>query len=400
MTQPSYQNKRFSLLFTISLALLILLTQSGFGPPIQTTPEPQTGVQGLTAQITQVDTSQFPRVTAYVSVTDASGEPVAVSPNQIVLLENGKELKLDEVGSAEDIGPLTTLLVMDISGSMNHGGKLKAAKEAAKAYVDQARTSDQIGLITFNTEIEYEQPLTADRRKMISEIHGLTAKNDTAMYDALAEGIAILESVPGRKAIIVLTDGLDNRSKMSPQQVLQLIGPQGLSISVIGLGDPSQSTGAITSLDEPGLLAFAEQAGGLYGYANDAESLRLLYQKYGRALQSEYIVGYTSPSKLRDGVNRALNASLRDSVGLLDSGQSSVSYNPGGLVPEVAQPASWFLFLALIIGLVLLLFVPFLLGFIRSRDRGKKEDKGGEKKGGVHLHPQPAPAKPRVKLKG
>ncbi len=346
-----YRVGRFSIAI---LALLTLATQSAFGLAVQTTPEPETEAAGAIAHITQVDTSQFPQVTAYISVTDENGEPVAVNPDQIVLQENGEAMKLDEVGSSEDIGPLTTLLVMDISGSMNHGGKLKAAKEAAKAYVDQARPSDQIGLLTFNTDIEYEQPLTSDRQKLIAAINGLKAQNDTAMFDALGEGIDILEAIPGRKAVIVLTDGLDNRSKLSSQQVLMLIGPRGLSISVVGLGDPSQSTGAITSLDERGLLAFSALAGGAYGYAKDANSLRQLYQKYGRALQSEYVVSYTSPASLRDGVNRALSATLKDTTGLPGTVDSPTSYNPGGLVPEVAEPASWPLFLGLIIGLALL----------------------------------------------
>ncbi len=230
MNKQLNRTKRISPWIAACLTLVMLFTQTGFGPAPQTTPEAgiETQAGSPLATITQVDTSQFPVVTVYVSVTDANGEPVPVNPNQIVIMENGEEMAIDNVGGADDIGPLATLLVIDISGSMNHGGKLKAAQAAAQAYVDQARTSDQIGLVTFNTEIKYEQPLTSDRRKMIQAIKGLQAEEDTAMYDALAEGIDILESVAGRKAIIVMTDGLDNRSKMSPQQVLQLIGPQGL----------------------------------------------------------------------------------------------------------------------------------------------------------------------------
>ena len=398
----------------VGLVILMLLTQTAFSfgpgtaPEPQTTPEPETTpaveVTDLTALITQVDTSSFPKVTVYLSVTDPNGEPVPVSPNQIVIREDGEVMKAEEVGGTDDVGPLTTLLVMDISGSMNHGNKLDAAKEAAKAYVDQARPSDQIGLVTFNTEIEYEEPLTKDRRELIAAINGLKALDDTAMYDALAEGIDILEPVEGRKAVIVLTDGLDNRSKMSPQQVLQLIGPQGLSISVIGLGDPTQSTGAITSLDEPALSALASEAGGAYGYANDAESLRQLYEKYGRALQSEYIITYTSPAKLRDGVNRGLSAAVEDSGGLLGSIESPIEYNPGGLIPEVTEPASWLLFAGLVLLLVLLLFVPILLLFVLPRIRGRSGNNlgGGSRKStsGIKLGSQASSAKPRVKLKG
>lgn len=411
--------KSLEITLTVCLVALLFISQTGFSPRIQTPPQPQATSEPaattqptlLSAIVTQVDTSRFPEVTAYVSVTDPNGEPVPVSPNQIKLLENGEEMKLERVSATGDIGPLSTLLIIDTSGSMNHAGKLKSAKEAASAYVNQARTDDLIGLLTFNTEIDYAQPLTADRRKLLAAIKALTAQSDTAMFDALGEGIAILEAVSGRKAIIVMTDGLDNRSRLSPQQVLRLVGPQGLSISVIGLGDPSHSTGALTSLDEPALLAFAEQAGGAYGYANDAESLKALYEKYGRALQSEYIVSYTSPSRLRDGVNRALSAQVSDPSGSLPGSiESAINYNPGGLIPEVKAPANWLIFAALLLALGLLLLIPLLFGILLPRMRrveagGSKGD-SAKKSSGIKLGSAPPPpsshgsSSSKIKLKG
>src|SRR5512140_3765575 len=108
-------------------------------------------------RITQVDNSRFPQVTVYVSVTNASGEPLAVDSRQIELSENGVVMHASEVSSAGEIGPLTTVLVMDVSGSMLQGGKLRSAKTAALAYVEQMRPGDQAGLVTFNTLVKVVQ---------------------------------------------------------------------------------------------------------------------------------------------------------------------------------------------------------------------------------------------------
>src|SRR3990172_12580084 len=138
----------------------LLATTAAFAPLQQTDPDqPQ-------IHITQIDTSQFPKVTVYVSVTNAAGEPVGVEPGQIALYENGTSLAFDTVSGSGEIGALTTLLVMDISGSMNNNDKLQAAKDAARAYVDQMRPGDQAGLLAFNTEIQYVQPLTTDRQAL------------------------------------------------------------------------------------------------------------------------------------------------------------------------------------------------------------------------------------------
>jgi VWFA-related protein len=373
-------------LLQICILGISLICLTGLTPYQQADP-------GAVARITQVDTSEFPKVTVYISVTDASGEPLEISVSQLVLKENGVAVTPDEIGGAGEIGPLTTMLVMDVSGSMNSSDKLQAAKQAARAYVDQVRPSDFAGLLAFNTQIEYVQPLTNDRQALLRAIEALKAKDDTAMYDALAKAIQFLEPTSGRKAVIVLTDGLDNRSKTSPQEVIQMIGPEGLSISTIGLGNPEHSHSALSSLNEPALKALAEQAGGAYGYANDAESLQALYELYGRSMQSEYTITYTSPSKLRDGVNRALSVSIVEGESGGEVGETRSKYNPGGLVPEVAESASTGLFLALLAGLLVLLFVPTLILMILRRG-------GGKEKSRVKLVDSARPSsKARVKLK-
>lgn len=338
-------------------------------------------------RITQVDNSQFPKVTVYVSVTNAAGEPIGVDPSQIQISENGQVMKADETGGKGEIGTLTTLLVIDTSGSMREDGKLDTAKAAAKAYVDQMRPGDQAGLLAFNTKVTYVQPITADHAALTAAINSLNAQNDTAMYDALSQGAKTLKDVPGRKAIIVLTDGLDNISKVSADQVVKAIGPSGLSISTIGLGDPGK-LGINSGLDEAGLRTLADRAGGVYGYANDPDALQALYERYARALQSEYRLTYTSPSALRDGTNRDLTVNLTTAQGSAVAAQTH--YNPGGVLPEVAQTIPWPIFGAILAVLLLLLLIPLLIGNLFQGGKGKSA-KGFSSMGKTK--------KPQIKLK-
>jgi len=309
-------------------------------------------------RITQVDNSNFPTVTLYVSVTNSAGEPVGVEPATIQISENGQPMKIVDArsgaggkGMAE---PLTTMLVIDISGSMDKNNKLRAAKDAAKAYVDQMRNSDQAGLMTFDTQTYYDQPLTTDTAALIKAIDGLKTGGDTSMFDALVDGETHLETVNGRKAIIVLTDGLDNHSQNTVESVLEKIGPAGLTISTIGFGDAS--TASQSGLDEAALKSLSERSGGIYSFAADSQTLSALYQRLGRTLQSEYAITYVSPSTLRDGINRNLTVSLSD-IGVT----TGTNYNPGGVLPEVTN-ISWSLFGLILAGLLLLLVIPFLIG--------------------------------------
>jgi Ca-activated chloride channel family protein len=369
------------------LALGLLLTLTLFPAPSAFAQDPNAPI----VRITQVDNSQFPQVTVYVSVTNAAGEPVSVDPSTIELYENGQLMQASNVSGQGQIGPLTTLLVFDTSGSMEKGGKMQGAKDAGKAYIDQMRGGDQAGVVSFNTQVTVTQPVTADKGAVTAAIDSLQPIGNTAMFDALIQGVDVLKDVQGRKAIILLSDGLDNRSQATADDVINAIGPAGLSISTIGLGDPSQSTNN-WGLDEASLQSLAQRAGGFYGFATVPQDLVALYQQQGAALQNEMSFTYVSPSPLRDGRNRNLEVKVAGAAAVNTAGQ----YNPGGVLPEVAS-RSWPLFLGGLAVLLVLLLLPFGITKGAQAFSGAKGSSGGSKS---RLGSSPRnSAKGRVRLK-
>jgi len=377
--------------------ILVLLSLFGTQPLAQVSAQSEETL----VRITQVDNSQFPNVTVYVSATNAAGEPVGIDPEMIQIQENGAVMQpTDIIGGGESVGgeviPVTTMLVIDISGSMDKNDKIGAAKDAAKAYVSGMRSGDQAGLITYDTQVYTVQPITSDIATLTSAIDGLRTGSDTAMYNALIVAEKALEGVSGRKAIIVLTDGMDNQSSSTSADVINGISESGLTISAIGFGDTT-ATGQ-EGLDETGLMSLAENAGGQYAFAADAQTLSALYQQYGQSLQSEYAITYVSPSNLRDGINRNLTVSV-EAIGAAAEG----AYNPGGVLPEVTT-GSWFLFGGILVVLLLLLAAPSLVVLVGRTAQAIGSSgaslSSSKSKGRIKLDRPPSSiTKPRVKLK-
>jgi VWFA-related protein len=291
--------------------------------------------------ITQIDTSKFPQVTVYISVVDANGNPFPVDPVRLTLSENGVPVSAEKIQGIGSVQKLSTLLVMDVSGSMAMEGKLDGAREAATQFIDRMRGGDQVGIMAFNVRTNLVAPLTSDQAPLRAALAKLQAGENTALYDALVQAENTLAPVEGRKAIIALTDGLDNRSQDKPETVISNIAASGLSISIIGLGDPNLGVNNVTALDQPTLENLAAHAGGIYSYAGDASGLDALYANLQRNLQAEYAISYLSSVPLRDGVNRSLTVQLNDASASTPFASSQGKYNPGGLVPEVGKAARW-----------------------------------------------------------
>jgi Ca-activated chloride channel homolog len=347
---------------TISMAMIAgMLT--AFVPASQV--QPQSG--DLNIRITQIDNSKFPQVTVYVSVVNAKGEPVAVNPGDLVIREGDKIVPASNLQSAGQVGPMTTLLVMDVSGSMEKLGKIESAKSVAKEYVAQMREGDTAGIVVFNTMVRTLQVIKGDRAELSKAIDTISPGGDTAMYDALISAVNQLNGVAGRKAILVYTDGLDNRSQSSVDGVINSIGRSGLTISTVGFGDVSQGTGSQEALDEPVLKKLAGDTGGLYGYAENRDQLSALYASFGASMRSEYVLTYKSPYGLRNGVNRSLSVTLDPRSGSTVTQGASATYNPGGLIPEVPVGGSWPLFFGLLVFIGALVAGPQLYPLVRER---------------------------------
>lgn len=372
--------------YLLTALLLIAISAWPFAAVSAQGEEPQ-------IRITQVDNSKFPNVTVYVSVTNAAGEPVGVDPATIQISESGQAMQPVNIqGGGEAVGgeivPVTTMLVIDISGSMDKGNKIGAAKDAARAYISGMREGDQAGLITFDTQVYRVQEVTSDKAALTAAIDGLKTGSDTAMYDGILEGTKALESVSGRKAILVLSDGLDNQSSTVEEDIVTAVGPSGLTISAIGFGEPGVVGQA--GIDEAGLKSLTSRTGGQYAYTSDAASLTAQYQQYGEAFQSEYAITYVSPFTLRDGINRNLTVSLTEAA-VSTEGQ----YNPGGVLPEVSG-RSWSLFAIILAGLLVLLFAPMLFNLGRQAVSSIPRGKPGL---GRSLGKTPSsPARGRIKL--
>lgn len=336
--------------FTIALALslVVVLTAHAQGPLIT---------------ITQIDQSRFPQVDVYISVTDAGGNPVRNVPASAFRLEeNGKEMALTAATRSGEQGPVSTVLIIDRSGSMHFGGKMAGAKQAATTFVNLMRPGDRTALIQFDTDVETLQPMTEDKRALLAAIQKIVPRGNTALYDALNQAARHFETAQGRKAVIVVTDGMDNASKVNRETILKQAGEGGFPIYTIGLGAKGAGYGSQEGIDESVLRELANASYGEYFYTPDASQLSGFYQQLSLRIQNEYRLTYVSPNALRDGLRHAIVVTAPGAA------PAHAAFNPGGVIPEVEpQWWSWLLFFVALVLLIGLFFAPTSLRLVRER---------------------------------
>jgi VWFA-related protein len=353
------------LIFTIAVMSILLMAASSPADAITllitTTPSPVVSPTAAatpsisvstvkTVEVSQVDNSQYPEVTVYARVLDAAGSKVnGLAQSQFSLTEDGKPVDLIGFSSVNETA-ITTLLVIDHSGSMSSGNKMSGAKNAALTFVGLMRSQDKTGLIVFDHRISLLQDFTSDQTVLRSKISAISIDGGTSWYDALIDAIERVKPVTGRKSVILLTDGIDEDSRNSFDQALSVARKSETPLYTIGLG-------SFGSYDPDKLRQIAQAANGKFYASPSAAELADLYRTLSQATQDEYVLRYKSPRPSFDGTRRGLEIKVGDVGGVGNYAETHLLHIESNL---------WVGF-GFCGALLLILFLPLTVQFILRR---------------------------------
>ena len=208
--------------------------------------------------------------------------------------------------------PLTMALLIDTSQSV--APKLKFEQEAATSFFyNVLRDKDRAMLLEFDSGVTLIQDFTNDANKMAKQIKSLRAAGGTALYDAIylaCDEKLIRET--GRKAIVILSDGEDQSSKMTFDQALEMAlraEATIFSISVnrggfFGVGDTKNGDRVLKQL--------ADESGGRSFFPFKVEELEDAFRQINQELRSQYNIGYLSSNTKRDGTYRKVEIKIAE----------------------------------------------------------------------------------------
>jgi len=238
--------------------------------------------------LNQVDTANCPVIREIVAVTDRDGNPINnLTAADFRVLEDGVvqgQINVTAVGDSS-IGA-SVALTLDFSGSMNPPA-VAAMKEAANNFINQLQQNDSAEIIKFAATVEVTQAFTSDLALMNTSIYNKPYTGDifaTAFYDATYKAIDDTKTKPGRLAIIAMTDGADNASTKSLQDVIDHAVASGVPIFTVGLG----------LVNDAVLQKLAVDTGGVYYPAPTPDDLAAIYSSIAMVLQNQYVLEYLS----------------------------------------------------------------------------------------------------------
>ncbi len=272
---------------------------------------------GVTARVDGVDTSQFPRLTAQVTVIDENGLPITgLTADKFELIEDGQASFLPEKAEAvtNNKAAVSVLILLDLSATMK-GQPLEAAKQATEKFLakllNESGDPDRVGFIGFGQQVDIkalalaqdsnrEVPFTNDTGKLLNVVNFVEVDKNTGtpLYDAIYRAVKITASQPGRRAILVMTDGRDVGSTLKDSDPIAEAQRQHIPIFPIGLSN--------NRLDQGYLKRLAELTGGHYQEAPTPDEFVQKFDEVLSQLKIQYSLSYRTRIAKADGQYHSL----------------------------------------------------------------------------------------------
>jgi VWFA-related protein len=268
---------------------LVLLTNDVQNPDYEITMSALGAIDSLQINFFKILVDSFPLVKVHFTVTDQAGIPIAgISEEALNLLEEGTAInEFELITKAAQASQVAATLVIDRSGSMK-GQPMRDAKNAANDLIGNLSDNDIASVISFAGGITLHTPFTSYKKTLTDAVNSIRAEGLTALYNAILAAIDTLKNQSGNKAVIVLSDGINNVGYNSPLDIVTLALRHNITIYTIGLGD---------EIEESALRYIATTTGGQYYFAPNSEMLSIIYRIISGNLQSNYILRYTAPEE-------------------------------------------------------------------------------------------------------
>jgi Ca-activated chloride channel homolog len=238
------------------------------------------------------ETVDVDMVQVTVTVTDDRGRCVKGLPRSAFhVSQDGRPQALSHFYSQD--APMDLVVAVDISGSMEPA--MPRLRTAVAAFLSAVPSSHHVTLLSFNSDVFTITRHTADPVERMRAVERLSPWGSTALYDVVVQGVEMLGLQAGRKALVVFTDGEDQGSRVTADEVEQWLQASDVTLYMIGQGR------GVTN--DPLKKVMAQLSRPTGGRAISTESIDTLHEAFSELLDElsgQYVLGYQPSSAARD----------------------------------------------------------------------------------------------------
>jgi Ca-activated chloride channel family protein len=239
------------------------------------------------------------------TVTDSQGHYVAKLESERFRLWEDRIGQKIEYFASEDI-PQTVGILFDVSASMQN--KIRVAEQAAMKFLQMGNRDDEFFLIEFNDRAELSRDFTANFRGLEEQLVAASAGGNTALYDAVYLGLQKVRAGRNpRKALLLITDGVDNWSSYTVSEVKEFLKESDAQLYAIGIESWDSPHHQMRSEERDPrigrmvLKELSDLSGGRAYFTTSVADLDEICTQIAIELKSQYVLGYISTNKNRDG---------------------------------------------------------------------------------------------------
>jgi len=286
-----------------------LLVVSSLSVAAQVVPVPADTLPGRTGETASDVVIRADYVTVLTSVNSTTGLPVQnLSDTDFEIYEDGKLQIISRVGRQEE-QPLRLALLLDISASVRN--RLKFEQEAALDFFRRVlRPQDRAAFYAFNHDVYLRQDMTSSLSALETAVRGLEARGATALYDAIFIAARRLEREPGRRVIVVVSDGQNTVSRVTRERALEEVNRTDAIIFGICPIIRTEYDDFLPPPDNDFDL-LCRQTGGRVFMVTSLSELTTGFAQLEAELRAQYVLSYYSSNDARDGRFRRIEVRVK-----------------------------------------------------------------------------------------